>query len=242
MDEKIEQCMDALEDVRTTVKAVHERVQEVEGILPTKADRSELEAAIQEIRDELEAMNIEEIMAMAEKANQRIDLMDERVDGMEDDVRNLREYVEKKQQELEDLQLEKQIENLRRELEEAKTGVFMKATARMDDMQAETDEIKAVMADTQGNVQINRENIEELETALREAGASINTGSKGGGTKALVERLQADVAALQERYADAAAREAQGLESAEKTENLVSEIHSKMTELANAKADKEAVL
>jgi hypothetical protein len=88
--------------------------------------------------------------------------------------------VQKKQQELEDMQLEKQIEALRRELEEAKTGVFMKATARMDDMQAETDKMKEQVTDTQGRVQVNRENIEELEQVLRDAGASISTTSKVG--------------------------------------------------------------
>ncbi len=62
------------------------------------------------------------VMAMAERANQRIDLMDQRVDGMEDTVRDLREHVLRKEKELEDMQLEKQIETLRRELEEAKTG------------------------------------------------------------------------------------------------------------------------
>lgn len=100
------------------------------------------------------------------------------VDTIEDDIRNLREYVQKKQQELEDMQLEKQIEALRRELEEAKTGVFMKATARMDEMQGETDKMKEQLTDTQGRVQINRENIEELEQILRDAGAQISTASK----------------------------------------------------------------
>mmetsp|Transcript_13507 Transcript_13507/g.34668 ORF Transcript_13507/g.34668 Transcript_13507/m.34668 type:complete len:694 (-) Transcript_13507:52-2133(-) len=240
-EEKIDEINDRITQVSDMVKAVETRVTSVEEILPTKADRAELEAAIQEIRDELEAMNIEEIMAMAEKANERIDAMDERVDTIEDDIRGLREYVQKKQQELEDMQLEKQIESLRRELEEAKTGVFMKATARMDEMQADTDKVKEQLADTQGRVQINRENIEELEQVLRDAGAQISTASKGGGTKALVERLQNDVAALQERYAEAARKEAEGLQSAEKTEALVEEIQSKMKEIATAKADKKAV-
>lgn len=66
-------------------------------------------------------------------------------------------------------------------------------------------------------------------------------GTQGGGTKALVERLQNDVAALQERYADAARREAEGLQSAEKTEALVEEIKTKMKEIAAAKADKAQV-
>eukprot|EP00035_Acanthoeca_spectabilis_P022807 m.445863 g.445863 ORF g.445863 m.445863 type:complete len:693 (-) comp19288_c0_seq1:2006-4084(-) len=241
VEDKIEKVTDQIKEVKEQIQVVETRVTSVEEILPTKADRAELEAAIQEIRDELEAMNIEEIMAMAEKANQRIDAMDERVDTIEDDIRNLREYVQKKQQELEDMQLEKQIEALRRELEEAKTGVFMKATARMDEMQGETDKMKEQLTDTQGRVQINRENIEELEQILRDAGAQISTASKGGGTKALVERLQNDVAALQERYADAARREAEGLQSAEKTEALVEEIKTKMKEIAAAKADKAQV-
>jgi DNA repair exonuclease SbcCD ATPase subunit len=71
--------VDKIEAVKEQVKAMEDRVVSVEEILPTKADRAELEAAIQEIKDELEAMNIEEIMAMAEKANERIDAMDERV-------------------------------------------------------------------------------------------------------------------------------------------------------------------
>eukprot|EP00038_Savillea_parva_P020195 m.30630 g.30630 ORF g.30630 m.30630 type:complete len:701 (-) comp4730_c0_seq1:44-2146(-) len=241
IEDKVEMVVDKISQVKKQVDAVEERITSVEDILPTKADRAELEAAIQEIRDELEAMNIEEIMAMAEKANERIDAMDERVDTIEDDIRNLREYVQKKQQELEDMELEKQIETLRRELEEAKTGVFTKANARMDDMQAETDKLQEQLTDTQGRVQVNRENIDELSQAMRDAGAAISTGAKGGGTKALIERLQNDVAALQERYAEAARKEAEGIQSVEKTEALVNEIQAKMKEIAAAKADKAAV-
>ncbi len=75
---------------------------------------------------------------------------------------------------MEDLQLEKQIDQLRRELEEAKTGVFLKATQRMDAMQEETDTIKEQITDTQGTIQVNRESIEELAEALREAGAKVD--------------------------------------------------------------------
>lgn len=240
-EEKIISCIDKVDSVIADVKTIQGQVASLEELMPLKADRAELEAAIQEIRDELEAMNIEEIMAMAEKANQRIDAMDERVDAMEDDVRDLREYVLRKEKELEDLQLEKQIENLRRELEEAKAGVFTKAQARMDEMQADTDALKTQIQDTQGRVQMNRENITDLEEALREAGASISTSSKGGGTKALIERLQQDVANLQERYADAAQKEAAGLEHAEKTDMLVGEIQMAMAQLEKAKADKKSV-
>lgn len=240
-EEKIERALEEIKSCVADVKIIREQVESLEELMPLKADRAELEAAIQEIKDELEAMNIEEIMAMAEKANQRIDAMDERVDAMEDDVRDLREYVLRKEKELEDLQLEKQIEILRRELEEAKSGVFMKAQARMDEMQAETDGLKTTVQDTQGRVQINRENITDLEEALREAGASINTSSKSGGTKALIERLQVDVQNLQERYAEAAQKEAMGLEHAEKTDLLVTEIQRTMTALESAKADKKSV-
>ena len=61
-------------------------------------------------------------MAQAEKANQRIDLMDTRCDQIEDTITNLRDHVLKKEKELEDMQLERQIETLRRELADAKTG------------------------------------------------------------------------------------------------------------------------
>ncbi len=65
------------------------------------------------------------VLAQAEKANQRIDLMDVRCDGIEDNVSNLKEHMLRKEKEFEDLQLEKQIENLRRELAEAKTGMIL---------------------------------------------------------------------------------------------------------------------
>jgi hypothetical protein len=49
------------------------------------------------------------------------------------------------------------------------------------------------------------------------------------------------VASLQERYAVAARKEAEGTQSAEKTEALVAEIKYKIQEIASAKADKSAV-
>jgi len=167
--------------------------------------------------------------------------MDERCDAIEDDTRDLREYVLRKEKEMEDLQLEKQIEQLRRELEEAKTGVFLKATQRMDAMQAETDTIMEQITDTQGSVQVNRESIEELEEALREAGGRINTKKKDGGIQAVVLKLQEEVSALQSRYVEAAEKEAAGLEHAEKTDMLVKEIQGKMGEIERAKADRNTV-
>jgi len=240
-EEKLDGIMDGIDEIKKDVKHAHTRIEPLEEIMPTKADRSELEAAIQEIRDELEALNIEEIMAMAEKANERLDAMDERCDAIEDDTRDLREYVLRKEKEMEDLQLEKQIEQLRRELEEAKTGVFLKATQRMDAMQAETDTIKEQITDTQGSVQVNRESIEELEEALREAGGRINTKKKDGGIQAVVLKLQEEVSALQSRYVEAAEKEAAGLEHAEKTDMLVKEIQGKMGEIERAKADRNTV-
>jgi len=240
-EEKLDGILDGIDEIKKDVKHAHTRIEPLEEIMPTKADRSELEAAIQEIRDELEALNIEEIMAMAEKANERLDAMDERCDAIEDDTRDLREYVLRKEKEMEDLQLEKQIEQLRRELEEAKTGVFLKATQRMDVMQAETDVIKEQITDTQGTIQVNRESIEELEEALREAGARINTKKKDGGIQQVVLKLQEEVSALQSRYVEAAEKEAAGLEHAEKTDMLVKEIQGKMGEIERAKADRNTV-
>ena len=240
-EEKLDGILDGIDEIKKDVKHAHTRIEPLEEIMPTKADRSELEAAIQEIRDELEALNIEEIMAMAEKANERLDAMDERCDSIEDDTRDLREYVLRKEKEMEDLQLEKQIEQLRRELEEAKTGVFLKATQRMDVMQAETDTLKEQITDTQGTIQVNRESIEELEEALREAGARIGTKKKDNGIQQVVLKLQEEVSALQSRYVEAAEKEAAGLEHAEKTDMLVKEIQGKMGEIERAKADRNTV-
>eukprot|EP00039_Didymoeca_costata_P008895 m.118268 g.118268 ORF g.118268 m.118268 type:complete len:694 (-) comp14276_c0_seq2:1573-3654(-) len=238
---KLSGIMETIDGLKENITSLDERTAVLEEVMPSKADRSELEAAIQEIRDELDKLNIEEIMAMVTKANERLDLMDERADAIEDDVKDLREYVLRKEKEMEDLQLEKQIENLRRELEEAKSGVFLKATQRMDEMEKETESLKAQVADAQGNVQVNRESIEELEEVMREAGAQISTKNKTGGTQALIMRLQDDVAALQQRYMEAAEKEAAGQEHAEKTETLVNEIKSKMSEIERAKADRGMV-
>ncbi len=67
-------------------------------------------------------MSDDAVMAMAKKANERIDLMDVRCDKMEDDVSELRKFVKNFAKELEDQQLQNQIDNLRRELQEAKAG------------------------------------------------------------------------------------------------------------------------
>jgi centrosome and spindle pole-associated protein 1 len=249
-EEKLDSIVKGLDEVKEAVEVTKQRLDPLEEIMPTKADRTELESAIQEIRDELEALNIEEIMAMAEKANERLDSMDERCDGIEDDTRDLREHVLRKEKEMEDLQLEKQIEQLRRDLEEAKKGVFAKATERMDQMQQETDAMKDTIRDTQGSVQLNRENIEALGDAMQESGARVTMAKKqpkekndaAAATSELVAKLQEDVASLQQRYVEAAAKEAAGVENAEKTDMLVREIQTKMTEIDSAKADRQMVV
>ena len=45
---------------------------QVEEALPLKADREEMLAAIKEIRDELEAMNLKEIIAMAQAVSHAV--------------------------------------------------------------------------------------------------------------------------------------------------------------------------
>ena len=62
-------------------------------------------------------------MAQAEKANQRIDLMDVRCDGIEDRVSDLKDHILRKDKEFEDMQLEAQINQLKRDLADAKTGL-----------------------------------------------------------------------------------------------------------------------
>lgn len=151
-------------------------------------------------------------MAMAERANERIDLMDVRCDKMEDEHEELKRTVFRFQKEMEDMQLEKQIETLRRELEEAKTGtvmlkcsvsnlctcagVFLKATARMDAMQEEANQLKEQINSAQGQVQVNRESIQDIEDVVRSAGVDIGSSSGQGSTKALIAQLQSDVSAV----------------------------------------------
>ena len=103
--------------------------------------------------------------------------MDARCDSIEDGVTSLKDHVLKKEKEFEDMQLEKQLDQLRRELAEAKTGwhtfsavaydscfamevihgvagVIVKANARMDVMQKETDELRQTLSETTGQVQV----------------------------------------------------------------------------------------
>lgn len=60
-------------------------------------------------------------------------------------------------------------------------GVFVMATARMDSMQQETNELKDVLTGVQGQMHLNRESIEELEAALREGLASGGVGGAAAG-------------------------------------------------------------
>jgi chromosome segregation ATPase len=81
-EQQIETLQDEVRKVEREVGTLRARFVPLEEQMPLKADKAELEAAIAEIRAELEAMNIEEIMEMAKKANERIDIMDVRCDNM----------------------------------------------------------------------------------------------------------------------------------------------------------------
>ena len=238
VEQRVETLVDSMRQLRNEMNAIESRTKQLEDEMPTKADKEEVERALKEIRDELAKINVEEIMDMVNKANQRIDAMDERCDHMEDEHRSLKESVVRWQKEMEDLQLEKQIEILRRELEEAKTGVFLKATSRMDAMQKDTDELKESLASTAGQVQINRENIEELEDLVRQHDPNA---SKSNGTKQIVSELQQAVRSLEERYAEAISRSSSERGKMEQTEAILVSLGSKLDEMAHAKADRNAV-
>ena len=74
--------------------------------------------------------------------------------------------------------------------------MFTKALARIDELQEETNVIRGSVATTQGQVQVNRENIGELEDLIRAAGGKISTSSAGGGTRAEISRLADDVSSV----------------------------------------------
>lgn len=230
-EERINALFDEIIKVREEMEAVRGRMAALEEEMPLKADKAEVEAAIKEIWDELEKINIEEIMEMVRKANERIDLMDERCDKIEDGHNDLKESVMKWQKEMEDLQLERQIENLRRELQEAKTGVFLKATQRMDAMQQDAEDMKATLATTQGVAQVNRENIEDLEDIVRQH--DPNAAKKGGGVREIVAGLQSTINGLEAKYAEFAAREQEGTVRFEQTEAKVVSMANKVSWLGH---------
>lgn len=236
-EEKIETMSEDIQLNKAAIEAQEERVAQLEEIMPTKADRAELEAAIQELKDEMAKIDIDAIIAMVEKANERIDNMDKRADAIEDDVHDLREHVLRKEKEMEDLQLEKQIEQIRRELEEAKKGVLLKAQQRMDEIEESAENLKAQVTTSQGIIQVNRETIDNIQVILEEQGVKVGKGKKDDGTKDLIDRLTNEVGDLQKRYAEAAEKEAAGIKQMEDTENLMKEIQTKMHEIQNAKAD-----
>eukprot|EP00730_Choanoeca_flexa_P016536 TRINITY_DN7839_c0_g1_i3.p1 TRINITY_DN7839_c0_g1~~TRINITY_DN7839_c0_g1_i3.p1 ORF type:complete len:675 (+),score=205.44 TRINITY_DN7839_c0_g1_i3:172-2196(+) len=234
IEERVDRTVERINQVEEIMQSVQTAVEELEK---TKADREELQAlevVVEELKAAVEAIDLEAL-------SDRIDLMDERCDKIEDNHEELRKSVLRWQKEMEDLQLEKQIENLRRELEEAKTGVFMKATARMDEMQKETNELRVTVTGAQGLIQVNRENIEELEDVIRAGGGGSSNPTAPNGTRALIEQLQADIAKLEMRYAEAAQREVDGQGKAEETQERLHQLRSKMEELANAKADRISV-
>lgn len=240
-EETIETMGDDIASNKVAIAGVDERTVVLEEIMPTKADRAELEAAIQEIKDQLAEIDIDAIIAMVEKANERIDNMDKRADGIEDSLNDLREHVLRKEKEMEDLQLEKQIEQIRRELEEAKKGVLLKAQQRMDEIEADNENVKAQVNASQGHIQVNRETIDELKIILEEQGVTLGGEKEPDMTKELVERLTQEVSDLQKRYAEAAEKEAAGIRQLEDTENLMKEIQTKMHEIEHVKADWKSV-
>jgi predicted nucleic acid-binding Zn-ribbon protein len=206
LEERMDRTVKRLEEVAENVRLVAARTAALEELMPTKADRVPTEAAIEELRAELAKIDVDAIMAALEECNKRVDLMDARCDKMDDAHQELKSSVLRWQKEMEDLQLERQIENLRRELEEAKTGVFLKATQRMDSMQEETNELREALGSAQGQIHVNRESIEEIEGALRD-GVGPSTGAGSGasragsanmrvstGTRALIDQLQDNLA------------------------------------------------
>lgn len=247
-DARVSRCYDYVDQVDSKVEAAQRRVLQLEDTMPLKADKSALDQAIQQIRDEIAKLNIEEIMAMARKANERIDLMDVRCDRMEDEASELKKFVHRFVKELEDQQLEKQIESLRRELQEAKSGVLTKANERMDVIQKETEDLKSSLTATQGHVQITRENVQQLEEFVREKiGVGVDVISTmpvpsavpPGSSKALLAQLQQDVSALQERFAQIAennneARQRQALDT-------IDDIMARLEQLDRSKADRDTL-
>ena len=239
-DARLARIDSAVEALTGRVQANESHIAQLQADLVLKADQEYVEEEIQAIKDELAKINIEEIMEMVRKANERIDLMDERCDKMEDEHNDLKEAVLRWQKEMEDLQLEKQIENLRRELEEAKTGVFLKVTQRMDVMQKDSDDMKGRLAETQGLAQVNRENIEDLEDTVRAHDPNA-AAPKGGGVRSLVTELQGVVDALEKKYAAFSAEQQGGNARLEETEALVVTLNAKLEEVVRSKADREAM-
>jgi len=90
-EEKIETMGEGIQANKLAIELHEDRVAQLEEIMPTKADRAELEAAIQELKDEMAKIDIDAIIRMVEQANERIDNMDKRADAIEDDVHDLRE-------------------------------------------------------------------------------------------------------------------------------------------------------
>ncbi|EGD73122.1 hypothetical protein PTSG_04835 [Salpingoeca rosetta] len=232
--ERIAKALGRMQELEKSLQAMRDD-------LDAKADKAYVDDVVAELREQIEQINIEEIKELLESTNKRVDLMDERCDKLEDDHLDLRREFARYQQEMQDMQLEQQIENLKRELEEAKSGVFMKATARMDAMQKETDNIRETLTTTQGQVQLNRETMEELEDAIRQINPDAVDTTSNRGTRALIQQLQSDVAKLEQRYADAAAREADGRGRAEETQQLLDDLRLKLDELHQAKADKHVM-
>ncbi|EDQ90585.1 uncharacterized protein MONBRDRAFT_6973 [Monosiga brevicollis MX1] len=241
-DERLERGLQQIAAMRTDLerqtRELENAMDQLAAMAASKAEREEVADVLRQVVSLRAAVDAIDLRTL----NERIDLMDERCDKLDDAQIEIRREVQVWQQDMEDLQLEKQIETLRRELAEAKTGVFVKATARMDNMQKETEDLRAHLVNAQGQIQLNRENIEELEELAREGHTNhIPAGPQKAGTRALFDQLQGDIARLELRYSEAAKREAQGLGRAEETAQHLEMLRVKLDELAQAKADRETV-
>eukprot|EP00055_Hartaetosiga_balthica_P009760 m.39754 g.39754 ORF g.39754 m.39754 type:complete len:696 (+) comp6884_c1_seq1:207-2294(+) len=240
-EERINRVFAKIKKIEEIVEEVNEKVNEVKAMMDLKADKMYVDELIEEIRAELAKINLDEIRQLIEHTNARVDLMDERCDKLEDDQQAFRQEFLRWQKDMEDLQLEKQIEQLRRELDEAKTGVFVKATARMDSMQKETEELRESLTTTQGQVQLNRENVDELQDAITQINPNAIDTTSNGGTKALITQLQHDVANLEQRIAETAQQGESDKNRSEELQQGMSEIRIMLEDLHKGKADRHAV-
>jgi hypothetical protein len=75
---------------------------------------------------------------------------------------------------------------------------FFVALKRIDELQGESDKIRQDVATTQGQVQVNRENIGEIAELVRQSGVKLSTASDKGGTKAELALINEDLTAVRQ--------------------------------------------
>ena len=75
--------------------------------------------------------------------------------------------------------------------------VFLAAALkRIDELQGESDKIRQDVATTQGQVQVNRENIGEIAELVRQSGVKLSTATEKGGQKAEIALITEDLTAV----------------------------------------------